>query len=174
MSDLGLSIYAVSKRIDDNLLKPEFTTTCYERIRKWVNGDNAVPLEWIPGLCEALSCDIGYLVGDYFEPIAALSIVANVMGLNEQSVSVLATFNDSKDMPCLGCSTQIWNMSRMTLSDKVRIEAGIYGRLRLNEGAQDLEKGPKYVSQAIKRNRAQEPSYHPCPVVAKPSYVCNV
>lgn len=107
----------------------------------------------------------------------------------------------------------------MTLSDRVRIEAGIYGRLSLNEIAQKLGKSAKYVSQEIKRNRTMIPGWHfngkdcriashckrtglcgkegchqrcltcqevdcqtvckaydnhPCPVMAKPPYVCNV
>lgn len=43
-------------------------------------------------------------------------------------------------------------MSRITLSDRVAIEAGIYSKLRLNEIARRIQKSARYVSEEIKRN----------------------
>ncbi|MBQ0038548.1 MAG: helix-turn-helix domain-containing protein [Clostridiales bacterium] len=53
-------------------------------------------------------------------------------------------------------------MSRMTLSDRIRIEAGIYGKLSLSEIAKKIQKSPRYVSEEIKRNRTLIAGYHPC------------
>lgn len=53
-------------------------------------------------------------------------------------------------------------MSRMTLSDRIRIEAGIYGKLSLSEIANKIQKSPRYVSEEIKRNRTLVRGYHPC------------
>ena len=44
-------------------------------------------------------------------------------------------------------------MSRMTLSERTAIEAGIYGRLSLQEIAKKIQKKPKYVSLEIRQNR---------------------
>lgn len=110
-------------------------------------------------------------------------------------------------------------MSRMTLSERIGIESGIYAKLTLSEIAKRIKKSPKYVSEEIKRNRTlvsgEHPfgkkcrrasgcnrlhlcskegcsrncvrcreiecqtvckAYddHPCPVLSKPPYVCNI
>ncbi len=110
-------------------------------------------------------------------------------------------------------------MSRMTLSDRVRIEAGIYAKKSLKEIAKDIQKSPRHVSEEIRKNRTllrgEHPlgkkcrsatgckrtglcgkpdchrlcftcrevdcqticsTYddHPCPILQKPPYVCNV
>ena len=44
-------------------------------------------------------------------------------------------------------------MSRMTLSERARIEAGIYGKLSLKEIAKSIHKSPRHVSEEIRRNR---------------------
>ncbi len=44
-------------------------------------------------------------------------------------------------------------MSRITLSERTVIEAGIYGRLSLQEIAKKIQKKPKYVSLEIRQNR---------------------
>ena len=52
-------------------------------------------------------------------------------------------------------------MSRMTLSDRMAIEAGIYGKLSFQEIAKRIGKTPKYVSQEILRNRTPVKGEHP-------------
>ena len=43
-------------------------------------------------------------------------------------------------------------MSRITLSDRVAIEAGLYAKLSLKEIAEKIHKSPRYVSEELKRN----------------------
>jgi len=43
-------------------------------------------------------------------------------------------------------------MSRLTISDRVAIESGIYGKLKLNEIAKKIGKSPETVSREIKKN----------------------
>ena len=52
-------------------------------------------------------------------------------------------------------------MSRMTLSERTAIEAGIYGRLSFQEIAKKIRKNPKYVSQEILQNRTLVKGDHP-------------
>lgn len=53
-------------------------------------------------------------------------------------------------------------MSRMTLSERARIEAGIYGKLSLKEIAKSIHKSPRHVSEEIRRNRTLVRGEHPC------------
>ena len=53
------------------------------------------------------------------------------------------------------------SMSRMTLSERTAIEAGIYGRLSFQEIAKKIRKNPKYVSQEILQNRTLVKGEHP-------------
>ena len=34
-------------------------------LKQWEYGNNRIDIEWIPYLCRALNCDVGYLIGDY-------------------------------------------------------------------------------------------------------------
>ena len=43
-------------------------------------------------------------------------------------------------------------MSRITLSDRVAIEAGLYAKLSLRKIAEKIQKSPRYVSEELKRN----------------------
>ena len=43
-------------------------------------------------------------------------------------------------------------MSRITLSERVAIEAGLYGRQSLKEIAEKIQKSPRHVSAELKRN----------------------
>ena len=52
-------------------------------------------------------------------------------------------------------------MSRITLSERTAIEAGIYGRLSFQETAKRIGKNSKYVSQEILRNRTLVKGDHP-------------
>ena len=52
-------------------------------------------------------------------------------------------------------------MSRITLSDRAAIEAGIYGRKTLTEIAKKIHKSPRYISEEIKKNGTKVPGMHP-------------
>lgn len=48
-------------------------------------------------------------------------------------------------------------MSRMTLSDRIAIEAGIYARKNLTEIAKTIHKSRRHVSEEIRRNGTKHP-----------------
>lgn len=52
-------------------------------------------------------------------------------------------------------------MSRMTLSERMAIEAGIYGKYSFQEIAKRISKTPKYVSREIQQNRTLVKGEHP-------------
>ena len=52
-------------------------------------------------------------------------------------------------------------MSRMTLSDQIEIEAGIYARKSLSEIAEQIHKSRRYVSEELRRNATKIPGEHP-------------
>lgn len=52
-------------------------------------------------------------------------------------------------------------MSRMTLSDRIAIEAGIYARKNLTEIAKTIHKSRRHVSEEIRRNGTKTPGEHP-------------
>lgn len=52
-------------------------------------------------------------------------------------------------------------MSRITLSDRVAIESGIYARLSLTEIAKKIHKSPRHVSAELKRNSTKVCGLHP-------------
>lgn len=53
------------------------------------------------------------------------------------------------------------NMSRMTLSDRIEIEAGIYARKSLSEIAKQIHKSRRYVTEELRRNATKVPGEHP-------------
>ena len=52
-------------------------------------------------------------------------------------------------------------MSRITLSDRVAIEAGLYARLSLTEIAKKIQKSPRHVSAELKKNSTKIRGLHP-------------
>lgn len=52
-------------------------------------------------------------------------------------------------------------MSRITMSDRIRIEVGIYARKSIQEIAKDIGKSPRYVSEELKRNSTKVAGMHP-------------
>ncbi|WP_366522116.1 helix-turn-helix domain-containing protein [uncultured Subdoligranulum sp.] len=52
-------------------------------------------------------------------------------------------------------------MSRMTLSDRIVIEAGIYARKSLTKIAKSPHKSRRHVSKEIRRNGTRTPGEHP-------------
>ena len=52
-------------------------------------------------------------------------------------------------------------MSRMTLSDRIEIEAGIYARRSLSEIAERIHKSRRHVSEELRRNATKIPGEHP-------------
>lgn len=52
-------------------------------------------------------------------------------------------------------------MSRINLSDRIAIEAGIYGRLTIEEIAKQIDKSPRYVSAEIRQNSTKVSGEHP-------------
>lgn len=52
-------------------------------------------------------------------------------------------------------------MSRMTLSDRIEIEAGIYARKSLSEISERIHKSRRHVSEELRRNATKIPGEHP-------------
>lgn len=52
-------------------------------------------------------------------------------------------------------------MSRMTLSDRIEIEAGIYARKSLSEIAEQIHKSRRHVSEELRKNATKIPGEHP-------------
>ena len=53
------------------------------------------------------------------------------------------------------------NMSRMTLSDRVMIEAGIYAHKTLSEIAERIGKSRRHVSEELRKNGTKVSGEHP-------------
>lgn len=64
-------------------------------------------------------------------------------------------------------------MSRITLSDRVGIEAGIYAKQSFSKIAKQIRKDPRYVSEEIKRNRTLVPGAHPCGKICRYAPGCT-
>ena len=52
-------------------------------------------------------------------------------------------------------------MSRITMSDRIRIEVGIYARKSIKEIAEDIGKSPRHVSEELRRNSTKVAGTHP-------------
>lgn len=91
-----------------------------DRLKKWEYGENAINTEWIPLLCKALDCDVGYLFGEYEEKKREISDVCVITGLSERAIANLLHFKDLSqvgnlfylgEMFCLSSSkeeTPVW------------------------------------------------------------------
>ena len=53
------------------------------------------------------------------------------------------------------------SMSRITLSDRVAIEAGLYARKSMSEIAEKINKSRRYVSEELRRNSTKVAGEHP-------------
>lgn len=60
-----------------------------DRLKRWEYSQNPVDLEWIPAICDVLSCDVGYLFGDYEEFCRETSDVVRETGLTVRAVEQL-------------------------------------------------------------------------------------
>lgn len=60
------------------------------RIRQWESGANPVDIEWIPAICDVLSCDVGYLFGDYNEHTRVFADITKETGLSEAAIRNIA------------------------------------------------------------------------------------
>ena len=58
-------------------------------LRAWETGTNAVPIERIPALCDALQCDAGYLFGEYDEKTRQIADIVKETGLAPDVVSMI-------------------------------------------------------------------------------------
>lgn len=65
-----------------------------ERLKQWEYGNNPIAVEWIPLLCRALNCDVGYLLGDYNERRRDIADVCKVTGLSAGAVENLKKYDE--------------------------------------------------------------------------------
>ena len=61
----------------------------YDRLKEWEYGNNAIPLEWIPAVCDVLECDVGYLFGEYEELTRQATDICKETGLSEKAADSL-------------------------------------------------------------------------------------
>ena len=61
-------------------------------ISKWEKGTQAIPVYELHRLCQVLSCDVGYLFGDYDTPRKAISDLAALTCLSDRAASRLLQF----------------------------------------------------------------------------------
>lgn len=62
-----------------------------ERLKQWEYGNNPIAVEWLPLLCRALNCDVGYLFGEYEEKHREAADIRKTTGLTEDAISALKT-----------------------------------------------------------------------------------
>ena len=55
-------------------------------LKQWEYGNNRIDIEWIPYLCRALNCDVGYLFGEYPEKHRESMDIRKETGLSEDSI----------------------------------------------------------------------------------------
>lgn len=64
-------------------------------------------------------------------------------------------------------------MSRMTLSERIAIEAGIYARKHLTEIAESIHKSRRHVSEEIRRNGTRVTGEHPYGKICRNATGCR-
>lgn len=61
----------------------------FETYRRWEDGTNKIPVNWIPTLCRHLRCDVGYLFGEYGGLTRVTSDICKETGLSEKAAESL-------------------------------------------------------------------------------------
>ncbi len=94
---IKLTRKTMAERLSSNILAPienkreaEFSQ---DRLKQWEYGNNPVPTEWIPAICDVLDVDVGYLFGDYEEHKRVAADIKKETGLSEESIQKLLTMN---------------------------------------------------------------------------------
>lgn len=92
-SDLHLSRQKLADLISQNEKAPIVDgvkgSVSPDRLKQWEYGNNPIDLEWIPAICDVLSCDVGYLFGDYEELRRETSDAVKETGLTVDAVEQL-------------------------------------------------------------------------------------
>lgn len=57
--------------------------------KQWENGTNAVTIKWIPYVCKALSCDVGYLFAEYDSFTRKVEDVCTQTGLSKNAAVII-------------------------------------------------------------------------------------
>lgn len=79
----------LNNREDRPVIKDKKDTISLETLKQWEYGNNPVNLEWLPVICNVLSCDVGYLFGEYEEKQREISDVCAFTGLSEKAAKLL-------------------------------------------------------------------------------------
>lgn len=66
-------------------------------LKQWEYGNNRIDIEWIPYLCRALNCDVGYLFGEYPEKQRESADIREKTGLSEDSIMRLREIANRDD-----------------------------------------------------------------------------
>ena len=86
-SVLGITQLELARKLE---LSDDSRTT----IAKWEKGKAFPSAEMLSLLCVALKCDIGYLFGEYDEPIRSVSDISAVTGLTPKASKTLVSLSD--------------------------------------------------------------------------------
>lgn len=63
-----------------------------DTLKKWESGENGIPVEWFPVLCDVLCCDTGYLFGEYPQFRRVAADVCKETGLSEKAVNAIREY----------------------------------------------------------------------------------
>lgn len=66
-------------------------------LKQWEYGNNQINIEWLPYLCTALRCDVGYVFGDYDCRTRTATDIREETGLSELAVHELLIAADGPD-----------------------------------------------------------------------------
>ena len=67
-------------------------------LKQWEYGNNQINIEWLPYLCAALHCDIGYIFGEYETETREKSDIAEATGLSFDAAALLLKFKCADDI----------------------------------------------------------------------------
>lgn len=91
---LGLSMQKFIDIINTDPGRPQpEKDLLYDRYKSWEYGVNEIPSCWIPTICKHLSCDTGYLFGEYEELTRQKASIRDETGLSETAIEVLQSLN---------------------------------------------------------------------------------
>lgn len=90
----------LNSREDRPVLNKKMASISIETLKQWEYGNNPINVEWLPVICKALDCDIGFLFGEYEEKRREVSDVCAVTGLSPGAVNFIQymTENGKKDV----------------------------------------------------------------------------
>lgn len=85
----GYSRQDAADRLNECSFHPPSDEMNDGRLKQWEYGNNPIDVSWIPAICDVLSCDAGFLFGEYEQLTKEKSDACAITGLSEPAVQVL-------------------------------------------------------------------------------------